>query len=116
MMRWQRFEVKKDSQASYNREVAPWEVPVLTLVFDEGNIQPTDDYETVNRPYPDPAVEFDRLSKAYPTDPATGIPYVVQVYGTGQRGINALAKAIKEAREADAEYLAEMTEADPLVA
>ncbi len=105
-MRFISAKVVRDVSSQIPIRVAPWELPVLEVVFGEGNIQLTGDVTHVvkdpDKAYPAPGIEFDRLTKKYGADPETGIPYVVTAYGTARNGISALQRAIEEARKADA--------------
>ena len=98
-MKFKRYKIIRDTNTVYNRPVAPWELPVLELVFDEGNVQETDQVDPTEQTAPDPAVEFDRLTRAYGEDPQTHVPYASIVYGSGNRAVANLKRAIKEAFE-----------------
>lgn len=71
-----------------------WEVPVLELAAGVA-VTLTGDKESVDREPPTADFEFDRLLQKYPI--VEGTPFVIQVYGTGSRGIAALEKAIQQA-------------------
>lgn len=121
-MRFERFKVIRDSHSQYNVAVPPWEAAVLTMVFDDGNVQPTGHFELVDRGYPDAGSEYDRLTRAYGADNQSGIPFVATVYGAGRIGIAALHRAIEAAKveDATAKPVKRLSradaEADPLVA
>ena len=100
-MRYERVKVKRDLNTVHNREVAPWEIPVLEFIFEDGNIEPQGAFVKSDRGYPDAANEFDRLVRAYGSDPKSGIPYVASVYGNGSVGVRALRKAIEASSEED---------------
>lgn len=101
-MRYQRVKVQRDTNTVYNRPVPPWEIPILEFIFEEGNVTRLDSFETNDFQYPDPAVEFDRLARAYGADPKSGVLYVASVYGDSVRGVRELRTAIKEAQAAEA--------------
>jgi hypothetical protein len=100
-MRYERVKVKRDTNTVHNVLVRPWEVPVLEYVFEEGNVEFTDEFETVSQDYPDPAKELQRLEKCYGSDPKSGIPYAISVFGDGRKGLRELAKMIAESKAED---------------
>jgi len=100
-MRYERVKVKRDTNTVHNVAVAPWEIPVLEYLFEDGNIEPLGEFEEVKREYPDPAKEIDRLVKAYGSDPKSGIPHAISVFGAGRKGINELKKLIDAAQIED---------------
>ena len=100
-MRYVRVLVTRDTQTKHNSLVAPWEVPVLEYIFEDGNVVTTDEFESNGREYPNAGEEFGRLIKAYGSDPKSGIPHAVSVFGEGRIGMKALTDAIAEAKAAD---------------
>jgi hypothetical protein len=109
-MRYERVMIKRDTQTTHNRACCPWEIPILEMIFGEGNVEPTGIFEevfdtangeTYPRDYPEPAEEYDRLVSRYKKDPETKIELVAEVYGQSRKGIKALAEAIEEARKSD---------------
>jgi|HubBroStandDraft_4_1064222.scaffolds.fasta_scaffold364627_2 hypothetical protein len=100
-MRYVRVRVTRDTNTVHNSLVAPWEVPVLEYIFEDGNVNTLDEHESNEREYPDAGSEFGRLIKAYGSDPKSGIPYAVSTYGEGRNGMKALRDAIAEAKSAD---------------
>lgn len=99
-MQYVTVKVKRDTNTVHHKVVPAWEVPVLEFIFEEGNIEHTDLTEDVpGREYPDPAFEFDRLTRAYGADPQSGVAYVASVYGQAGAGIRALKAAINAAKE-----------------
>lgn len=100
-MRYERIKVKRDDYTTYNKPVFPWEVPVLEYMFGEGNVERLNEFETSDAPYPDAREEFFRLEKAYGSDPDTHISFACSVYGQAATGINALRRAITEAKAAE---------------
>jgi hypothetical protein len=111
-MRYQRVKITRDQNTVYTRDFPIWEIPVLEFIFDEGNVIRLEEFLTVNRPYPDAANEFDRLTRAYGKDAKSDIAHVASVYGQAGAGIRALRNAIDEARKAEGEAV----EADALLA
>jgi hypothetical protein len=111
MLRYERVKVTRDTNTVHNREVPPWEIPMLEHLFgDEGNVVRTGEFVTptpgklINQgDYPSAKIELKRLIDAYKGDPKSGIPYAISVYGNGRQGERALQKLIDEAREADEE-------------
>jgi hypothetical protein len=95
--------VKRDNNTVHNKTLAPWEIPILEYLFDEGNVTRTDEFVQADQDYPDPAQEMVRLMKAYGADVKTDIPHAVTVYGVARTGVRALAKAIEAAKEEDDE-------------
>jgi hypothetical protein len=107
-MRYERVKVTRDTNTVHNREVPPWEVPVLEYLFEEGNVVRTGEYVTptpgklINQgEYPDARTELKRLIDAYKGDPKSGIPYAISVYGNGRVGERALQKLIDDAKAED---------------
>lgn len=100
-MRYERVKIKRDLQTMHNRETAPWEVPVLEFIFEDGNVERLNEFLEVKRPYPTAASEFDRLTRAYGSDPQSGVPYVASVYGNASAGVRALQRAIDDAKAED---------------
>jgi hypothetical protein len=107
-MRYERVKVTRDTNTVHSREVPPWEVPMLEHLFDEGNVVRTGEYVTptpgklINQgEYPNAKVELNRLIDAYKSDPKSGIPYAISVYGNGKGGERALQKLIDEAKAED---------------
>lgn len=138
-MRYERVMIKRDTQTTHNRAVPPWEIPILEMIFGEGNVEQTGifedvtdtvDGEVVARPYPDAAEEYDRLVSRYKKDPETKIEIVAEVYGQSRKGLKALQEAIDEAEESERDAVFAMQrrrqrrqannlrrfEADPLLA
>ena len=103
-MRWPIVKIVRDAQtAVISKSVAPWEVPVLEMIYGEGNIQETGKYDFDGKDDIDPAAEYDRLTKAYGSDPADDTPFVASVYGQGRIGLRELTKFIEAAkRESEA--------------
>jgi hypothetical protein len=101
-MHYERVKVVKDPVATVmNRSVPAWEISVLEFLFGSANVQRQGEYELVEREYPLAFAEFDRLEKAYGADTKSGVPHVVAVYGSGDRGIRALQTAIDNAESED---------------
>jgi hypothetical protein len=78
---------------------------MLQFLFDEGNVTRTGEFIAVNREYPDPAMEFARLQKAYGSNVKTDVPHAVSVYGVQHTGVRELRKAIEAARKDEAEAM-----------
>jgi len=97
-MLYQKVKIVRDIHTVYNRAIPAWEIPVLEIIFDQGNVQPTGVLEMVDREYPEPGVEFDRLMRRYGSDQKSGTAFVAIVYGSAGAGINALKFAIEEAK------------------
>lgn len=102
-MRHERVVIKRDNHTVHNKTMAPWEIPVVEYLFDEGNVIHTGEFVQTEQDYPPAAEEMMRLMKAYGADVKTDIPYAVTVYGAARAGVRALAKAIEAAREEDEE-------------
>jgi len=100
-MRYERVKITRDQNLVVNRAIAPWEVPVLEFLFEEGNVERLDEFEEVAGEYPDAAKELDRLVRAYGSDPKSGVPYANSTYGNARAGIRTLAKLIAEAQDED---------------
>ncbi len=103
-MRHEKVKVTRDTLTVHNLAVAPWEIPILEQVFDEGNVVATGEYVNLpDREYPNPAQEMTRLKKVYGTDGPDGPAHAVSVYGDSRNGIKALAKAIETAQQEEAD-------------
>lgn len=102
-MRHEKVIVKRDNHTVHSKTMAPWEIPIVEFLFDEGNVTPTGEFVQADQDYPPAHEEMTRLMKAYGADVKTNIPYVVTVYGASRAGVRALAKAIDAAREEDEE-------------
>src|ERR1700675_2336828 len=100
-MRYERVKVKRDTNTVHNRAVAPWEIPVLEFLFEDGNVERTGQFEEVAGEYPGAANELDRLVRCYGSDPKSGVPYANSVYGNARAGERSLAKLIEDARSED---------------
>jgi hypothetical protein len=101
-MRYERLKITRDAGVTvHNRPVAPWEIPVLEFLFDEGNVTRLGEFEEVAGEYPAVAKELDRLVRCYGSDPKSGIPYAISVYGTGKVGERALHRLIEDAKAED---------------
>jgi hypothetical protein len=110
-MRYERVKVNRDTNTVHNRAVAPWEIPVLEYIFDEGNVTRTGVFEEVSGEYPEIPKELDRLVRAYGADPKTGIPYANSVFGNAQAGVRSLRKLIEDAKAEDLEAAEEVAPA-----
>lgn len=97
--------VIRDQHTKITRAVPTWEIPVLHLVYDQGNIQQTGIFEKVEREYPDPGVEFHRLGENYGVDRETKTQFVSLAYGPSSTGLRALAKAIRDAETDELEQM-----------
>jgi hypothetical protein len=102
-MRHEKVIVKRDNHTVHHKTLAPWEIPIVEYLFDEGNVIHTGEFVQADQEYPPAAEEMTRLMKAYGSDVKTDIPYAVTVYGAARAGVRALAKAIEAAREEDEE-------------
>ena len=100
-MRYERLKVKRDNNTVHNIAVAPWEVPLLEFVFEEGNVEQLEVFEEVAREYPTAAKELERLIKAYGSDPKSGVPYANSTYGNARAGVRTLQKLIDDAKAED---------------
>lgn len=112
-MRYERVKVSRDTNTVHNLAVAPWEVPILEFIFEEGNVVRTGVYEEVSRGprhpegYPDAAKELQRLVECYGHDPKSGVPYANSTYGNARAGVRSMQKLIDEAKAEDEAVAAE---------
>ena len=90
--------VRRDNHTVHSTSVAPWEVPILEFIFEDGNVEATGERVKADRDYPDAGSEMDRLIRAYGADRQSGVPYAASVYGQARAGIKALQKRIDEAK------------------
>ena len=100
-MRHVRVKIVRDQNTVHSTTVPRWEVPVIGFMFDDGNVTETGESVKLDREYPDPAAEFERLATVYGSDSKSGVPHVASVYGNAGQGVRALAKAIAEAKVED---------------
>src|ERR1700687_969295 len=100
-MRYERVKVKRDLNTVHNHSVAPWEIPVLEVIFEEGNVEPLGEFVENDREYPEAQTEFNRLIKAYSSDPQSGVPYAAIAFGNGSTGVRVLRKMIDDAKAED---------------
>ncbi len=107
-MRYERVEIKRDGNTVHNKEVAPWEIPILEFLFDEGNVRRLGVFVEAPGEYPDAAREHARLHKVYGEDAKSGEPFVVSIFGNAGAGVRALRKEI-EAAQADEQEAAKTT-------
>ena len=101
-MRYERVKVTRDTNTVHNRAVAPWEIPVLEFLFDEGNVIHLNEFEEIAGEYPEADKELDRLVRCYGADPKSGVPYANSVYGNARAGVRSLQKLIDDAKSDDA--------------
>lgn len=82
--------------------LALWEVPVVDAVHDEGSLKVVRDVIISGRDLPDAKEEFQRLENRYKRarndDGSQGLPVVATVYGQHGAGLQALKRAIEEAK------------------
>lgn len=100
-MLYERVKVTRDTNTVYSPLVAPWEIAILEFTFEPGNVVRTEKFERTDGPYPEPTSELNRLCTVYGSDPQSGVPYAIQVYGNGSVGVNALRREIAEAKTRD---------------
>lgn len=100
-MRYERVKVTRDTNTVHNRAVAPWEIPVLEFLFEEGNVERLEEFDEVAGEYPEAAKELDRLVRCYGADPKSGVPYANSVYGNARAGVRSLQKLIDDAKIED---------------
>lgn len=100
-MRYERVKVTRDTNTVHNRAVAPWEVPILEFLFEEGNVLRLETFEEVAGEYPDAAKELSRLVVVYGADPKSGVPYANMVYGNAKAGVRSLKKLIEDSKADD---------------
>ena len=100
-MRYERVKVKRDTNTVHHRAGAPWEIPILEFLFDDGNVERLNEFEEVAGEYPEAAKELDRLVRCYGADPKSGVPYANSVYGNARAGVRSLQKLIDDAKADD---------------
>jgi hypothetical protein len=88
--------IRLNELTSKQISVPAWEVPVVEAIY--GDAAQQVDFEVVSdRPVPDARDEFARLAQKYDRQLEVDNATVSKVYGTHQKGIAELAKAIKQA-------------------
>jgi hypothetical protein len=81
---------------SLTKQIPPWEVPVMQVVFGAEKTQILRELED-ERPYPAADAEYDRLVRRYGVDREdTGSEFVALVYGIAPLGAQRLATAINQ--------------------
>lgn len=100
-MQYVRVKVRRSEYVTHNTLVRPWEVPILELLFEQGNVV-KEGVEYNDDPYPEAAEELARLRAAYGINEDTGIPEAMTVYGDGPRGVKALAEVIEDVKKVEA--------------
>lgn len=82
--------------------LALWEVPVVDAVHDPGSLKVIRDVVLADRELPDAKSEYERLENRYKRarndDGSFGLPVVATVYGQHGAGLQALKRAIEEAK------------------
>jgi len=107
-MRHVRVKIKRDTNTMHNCSVPEWEVPILENIFEDGNVEVTDEFVVASdSEYPEANSEFKRLTDAYGKDPDSGVSYAALTYGNGGRGVKALRQAIEQSEEDEAKAVQE---------
>ncbi len=102
-MRFIQISVLRNETATISSYVAPWEVPVLEAVHSKERLTVGEAKDFSNRKWPtDAESEMHRMASLYGKRGSgdDALSYAERVYGEGSRGVEALAKAMTEAREA----------------
>lgn len=86
--------VTRDPMFITPKQIAPWELPLLQAKW-PGGTEVGAFTPGVKGEMPDADAEYARLEKVYGIDSDTKIPYVAEVYGRGEAGIDKLAEAIE---------------------
>lgn len=86
--------------------VSPWEGAILEAVHGASKIEIVGT-EFIDRDYPDPGEEFERLSQRYKGPPDTEELYVEQCFGMGGGGVAHLSTLIAQAEEKELRDLEE---------
>lgn len=97
-MRFITVKITRDTNHSHVDEVAPWEIPILELVHNPGNVVQQGEKTYPERDFPAAQEEYDRLQSRYNADVKLG-PYVAQVYGPQPAGVRALEAEIQKERD-----------------
>ena len=99
MFHYKQCEVTRSETTVFAVRVAPWEVALLAAVNGPDVVKVVGDV-LVEKPLPDPGVEYDRLATKYGSDKeGGGQEFVALVYGMGARGVEAIAKEIEKAAQ-----------------
>lgn len=96
-MRYARVTIKRDTNTVHNRAVPEWEVPILELIFEAGNVTRTGQHDKVEGEYPDAEGELARLKAFYGTDTESKTAFAEMVFGLGNNGVRNLRKVIEAA-------------------
>jgi hypothetical protein len=98
-MRMAQLRVQRSELSTHTEIMFPWEAPILQHIHGALSVKEIgESFEPFE--VPDAQGEFDRLASRYGQDNESGIPYVVQVYGQGRIGLEALRQEINKAATA----------------
>lgn len=114
-MLMRKLEVRLNPLHTQALVVPAWEALILAAIHGQEDVKDVGE-EFVDRDYPDPAQEFDRLDRRFHApaeDPEE--PYVAQIFGQGPLGVQQLARMIEHERAAEVAEL-ERLEEEPAAA
>lgn len=98
----QRISIRRSELHTIEDFVPLWEVQVIAAVHDDGAIKVIEDKIIANRELPDAKEEYERLEVRYKRarndDGSQGLPVVATVYGQHAAGLQALKRAIADAK------------------
>jgi len=97
-MRFVTLKIVRDTNHSHSGEYAPWEVPILEVIHEPGNVQELDSVVYPARDLPELNEEWNRLGTRYGKDAESGVFYRDTAYGSGRVGMAALEAAIERER------------------
>lgn len=98
----QRVSIRRSELHTVEDTLALWEVPIVDAVHDEGALKVLADVIIADRELPAAKEEYERLENRYKRarndDGSFGLPVVAVVYGQAGVGLQALKRAIQDAK------------------
>lgn len=98
----QKVEIRRSELHTVVETYPLWEVPVVAAVHDDGALKVVADVTLADRELPDAKEEYERLDVRYKRarndDGSFGLAVVANVYGQHAAGLQALRRAIQDAK------------------
>src|SRR4051812_18599351 len=101
----QKISIRRSELHTLEDTLPTWEVPLLEAVHDASAVRVLSEVVLAERELPDPGEEYQRLENRYKRarneDGSFGLPVVATVYGQHAAGVQALGRAIADAKVAE---------------